>query len=76
MNNGTRKTLIAGVGLAALGGIALAKRRSAADTVDGTDEMTGTVMDTGQASEPLPAVMEMPAASGLDRALSMDPGIE
>lgn len=77
MNSGTRKTLIAGtVGLAALGGIALAKRRSAGETSATADEITGAEMHIGQSSEPMPDVMEMPAASELERAQSMDPAIE
>lgn len=77
MKSGTRKTLIAGtVGLAALGGIALAKRRTAGDAGATTGELAGATLDTGATSEPLPAVMEMPAASGLGRAQSIDPAIE
>jgi hypothetical protein len=77
MNSGTRKTLIAGtVGLAALGGIALARRRGAGDTEATTDGTMSTAMETGQSSVPMPAVMEMPAATDLERAQALDPAME
>ena len=83
MNSGTRKkTLIAGtVGLAALGGIALAKRRGSGETGTATDEVIGdevigTEIDNGQAGEPTPDVSATPAASELERPLLMDPVIE
>ena len=73
MKSGTKKTLIAStVGLAALGGIALARRRQGSTQT----EATGTGMDTGQSTAPMPAVMEMPEASQLERAQAMDPAIE
>ena len=76
MNSGTRKTLIAGTVGAALGGIALARRRTAGDAGATISELDGRATDTAATSEPLPSVMEMPAASGLDRAQSIDPAIE
>jgi len=83
MKSGTQKSLIAGVGLVALGTIALSqakKRRSATgQAADIADDLAYEAGDTagelGQSVEEMPEVMEMPAAGDTRRA-EMDPAIE